>query len=84
VPGAINLPLTLLRQRHHEIPADADVWVYCQVGQRAYYATRLLLQHGHRVRNLSGGIQTWRAVRQVSRKVRETDPAASDPGRKTP
>ena len=31
------------------------------VGQRAYNATRILQQNGFRVRNLSGGMQTFSA-----------------------
>lgn len=38
---------------------SADVTVYCQVGQRGYLATRILLQNGYRVRNLAGGFKTW-------------------------
>jgi len=62
VPGAVNFPLPDLRSRMHELPEGREVWVYCVVGQRAYYATRALLQRGHPVRNLSGGIETWRMV----------------------
>ena len=42
VPGAINLPLNEIRQRLDELPRDREVWLYCGVGQRAYYATRVL------------------------------------------
>lgn len=56
IDGALNIPLPELRSRLDELPADRDIWVYCAVGQRAYYATRALLQRGRRVRNLSGGI----------------------------
>jgi rhodanese-related sulfurtransferase len=62
VPGAVNIPLHDLRSRMSELPEGREVWVYCVVGQRAYYATRALLQNGHPVRNLSGGMQTWRMV----------------------
>lgn len=64
--GAVNIPLGELRGRLQEVPLDRDVWVYCAVGQRAYYATRALLQRGVRVRNLSGGftaLQAWMASR---------------------
>ena len=61
VPGAINLPLTRLRERYTELPADRELWLTCGVGQRAYYATRFLAQHGYRVRNLTGGLATHRA-----------------------
>jgi rhodanese-related sulfurtransferase len=40
IPGAINLPLNPIRQRLGELPRDREVWPYCGVGQRAYYATR--------------------------------------------
>ncbi len=63
VPGAINIPLEELRQRHAELPRDGTLLLYCEAGQRAYFATRLLLQHGYAVRNLPGGIQTYRMVR---------------------
>lgn len=63
VPGAVNVPLTELRRRLDELPAGREVWAYCFVGQRAYYATRALLQRGHAVRNLSGGYRTWQMVR---------------------
>ena len=63
VPHAINLPLSQLRSRYGELPKDRDLWIYCRVGQRAYYATRFLAQHGYRARNLSGGYTTYKAVR---------------------
>jgi len=62
IDGAVNIPLGELRARLDEIPEDRDIWVYCAVGQRAYYATRALMQRGRSIRNLSGGIATWNAV----------------------
>lgn len=59
LPGAVNIPVDELRDRLAEIPHDRDVTVYCQVGQRGYLATRILLQNGYRVRNLAGGFKTW-------------------------
>jgi rhodanese-related sulfurtransferase len=65
VPGAINLPLGALRERHGELPRDRELWPCCGVGQRAYYATRFLLQNGRAARNLSGGYTTYRALRDA-------------------
>jgi NADPH-dependent 2,4-dienoyl-CoA reductase/sulfur reductase-like enzyme/rhodanese-related sulfurtransferase len=59
--GAVNIPLGQLRGRMDELPRDRQIWVNCGVGQRAYYACRLLSQHGFRVSNLSGGFLTYRA-----------------------
>jgi rhodanese-related sulfurtransferase len=63
IPKAINLPLSQLRSRYAELPKDRDIWVCCAVGQRAYFATRFLTQHGYRPRNLSGGYTTYSAMR---------------------
>jgi len=62
IPHTINLPLSQLRSRYGELPRDRALWICCEVGQRAYYATRFLTQRGYRARNLSGGYTTYRAV----------------------
>jgi NADPH-dependent 2,4-dienoyl-CoA reductase/sulfur reductase-like enzyme/rhodanese-related sulfurtransferase len=56
VPGAVNIPLNQLRNRLHELPRDREIRVICRSAQRAYYATRILLQNGYRARNISGGM----------------------------
>jgi NADPH-dependent 2,4-dienoyl-CoA reductase/sulfur reductase-like enzyme/rhodanese-related sulfurtransferase len=61
IPRAINVPLSQLRRRYGEFPREREIWVYCGVGQRAYFATRFLGMHGFRVRNLSGGYETYKA-----------------------
>jgi NADPH-dependent 2,4-dienoyl-CoA reductase/sulfur reductase-like enzyme/rhodanese-related sulfurtransferase len=55
-PDAVNIPLTELRGRLDELPRDREIHVICRSGQRAYYATRLLLQHGFKAKNISGGM----------------------------
>jgi NADPH-dependent 2,4-dienoyl-CoA reductase/sulfur reductase-like enzyme/rhodanese-related sulfurtransferase len=59
IEGAVNIPLGELRARLEELPREREIWLNCAVGQRAYYALRLLLQHGFRARNLSGGYLTY-------------------------
>jgi rhodanese-related sulfurtransferase len=66
VRGAVNVPLPELRRRMGELPRDREIWAYCGVGQRAYYATRLLRQHGLRVKNLTGGYRSYLASRRGS------------------
>jgi NADPH-dependent 2,4-dienoyl-CoA reductase/sulfur reductase-like enzyme/rhodanese-related sulfurtransferase len=61
VPGAVHIPLGELRSRLGELPRDREVHVICRSAQRAYYATRILLQHGLKARAISGGIMS-RAV----------------------
>jgi rhodanese-related sulfurtransferase len=56
VPGVVNIPLPDLRARLDELPRDREIHVICRSGQRAYYATRILLQNGFDARNVSGGM----------------------------
>ena len=56
ISGALNIPLGQLRARLGELPRDCEIHVTCRSGQRAYYATRLLLQNGFKARNLPGGM----------------------------
>jgi rhodanese-related sulfurtransferase len=60
ITGAINLPLPELRNRLAELPRDREIWLNCGVGQRSYYASRILLQHGFTAKNLSGGFTTYK------------------------
>ncbi len=62
VPGAANIPLHVLRSELESIPEDREVFVYCQRGQRSYYATRILVQKGFMARNISGGYVMYDAV----------------------
>ena len=62
VPGAINIPLGELRARLGELPRDREIWVHCGVGQRSYYASRILKQRGFQVRNLAGGMRSYQTL----------------------
>lgn len=59
IDGAVNIPLNELRARVNELPRDRQILTYCFVGQRSYYAVRMLSQLGFRVKNLSGGYRTY-------------------------
>ena len=68
IPGARLIPLGQLRSRLSEIPKDRPLIVYCQSGQRSYYAARLFAQHGYDVRNLSGAYKTWQQAEAANSK----------------
>lgn len=60
IPGSIHIPVDELRERLGELPQDQEIIAYCKVGQRGYIATRILMQSGFAVRNLSGGYTSYR------------------------
>jgi rhodanese-related sulfurtransferase len=55
-PRAVNIPIGQLRARLDELPRDQEILVNCRSGQRADYATRLLLQKGFEARTLGDGM----------------------------
>lgn len=65
IDGALNIPIDSLREKLDELPKDKDIYVYCQVGLRAYVACRILSQLGYHVKNLSGGYKTYKAARDT-------------------
>ena len=64
IKGAVNIPLNELRDRMGEVPKDQEVWTYCFVGQRSYYASRALSQYGYHIKNLSGGFKTFSMMKK--------------------
>ena len=64
IKGAVNIPLNELRDRMGEVPKDQEVWAYCFVGQRSYYASRALSQYGYNIKNLSGGFKTFSMMKK--------------------
>lgn len=61
IDGSVHIPLQQLRQRLGELDKAKEIWAYCQVGQRGYYAERLLKQNGFKVKNVTGGFKLYMA-----------------------
>lgn len=59
VPGAQNLPLSLLPVRLPELPKDRPVYVICQAGGRSAQATELMRAVGIDATSVSGGTGAW-------------------------
>ncbi|MDQ0087519.1 NADPH-dependent 2,4-dienoyl-CoA reductase/sulfur reductase-like enzyme/peroxiredoxin family protein/rhodanese-related sulfurtransferase/TusA-related sulfurtransferase [Paenibacillus anaericanus] len=59
IPDSLLIPVDELRSRLGELDKNKEIWVYCQVGLRGYTASRILSQHGFKVRNLTGGYSTY-------------------------
>ena len=65
ISGAINIPIDDLRDQIIQLSKDKEYIAYCQVGLRGYLACRILTQRGFKCRNLSGGYQTYKAVKGI-------------------
>lgn len=64
IDGFINIPINELRDHLDELDNEKPVYVTCQVGLRGYLASRILIQHGFDVYNLSGGNRLYQSVRK--------------------
>ena len=82
IPGSLCAPVDELRDRLEDLPKDKELLVYCQVGLRGYVAARLLVQHGYKVRNLSGGYRRYSMWKGTHSAARACEPArASEEGK---
>lgn len=60
VPGQMQIPLSALPQRLHELPRDRLLILACAGGQRSLKAAYFLSYHGFsQVANLDGGLEKW-------------------------
>lgn len=59
VPGARNLPLSVLPARVAEVPKDRPVYVVCQAGGRSAQAAVLLRAVGVDAVDVLGGTGAW-------------------------
>lgn len=58
IPGAINIPVDEIRDRHSELK-NKNLLVNCQVGLRGHTGSMLLKELGFNAVNLDGGYLTW-------------------------
>ena len=59
VPGAKNMPLSLLPVLLPEVPKDRPVYVVCQAGGRSAQATALMRGVGIDATSVTGGTGAW-------------------------
>lgn len=80
IEGAVNIPLDDMRQMIDHIPADKPIVLYCGVGLRGYLASCILRQRGFDdVRNLVGGLKTYRAATAPIGKPASAEPSPAEP-----
>ncbi len=74
IPGAINVPLQVLRDRLTELPPNQPLFVYCRVGFRGYLAYRILVQSGfEHTFNLAGGVLTFSSFNRTAYSTGQAD-----------
>jgi len=61
IAGALHIPIDDLRDQLKNLDKEMTYILYCAVGQRAYVGYRIMTQNGFRVKNLSGGVETYLA-----------------------
>ncbi|MCL2834252.1 MAG: FAD-dependent oxidoreductase [Treponema sp.] len=66
IDGFMNIPLDTLRQNTGALDKSRPVYVCCLSGMRSYLASRILMQNGFFVYNLSGGYRLYSAVKKNS------------------
>jgi len=67
LPGAILIPLGVLRKRLGEIPKGKEIITFCQISLRGYEAALILKAAGFtNVKVLDGGIVMWPYERDIS------------------
>ena len=66
IKTSINIPLGQIRRAaaNDEIDKSKAIIITCAVGKRGYLATRILMQYGYDVYNLSGGFTTFKTMKR--------------------
>ncbi|KMT21076.1 CoA-disulfide reductase [Clostridium cylindrosporum] len=68
IEGAVNIPVDDLRNRINELDKNKEIIEYCQVGLRGHVASRILSQHGFKVRNITGGYKSALSLDSIPKK----------------
>lgn len=62
IPGALHMPLEVLRERCVELPEDRLLIAFCTGGIRSAGAANLLVENGFNAVNMTRGLIHWRAA----------------------
>ncbi|WP_300379635.1 FAD-dependent oxidoreductase [Clostridium sp.] len=75
IKGAVNIPLSELRERYNEIPKDKKVYLHCRTGQRSYNAAMALQNLGFdNVINITGSFLGLSNYEYYNDKVLNREP----------
>jgi len=74
VKGAVNIPMSVMRDRLDELDKSRPVYVHCRTGERSYNMTLMLQANGFDVKNIAGSyefIKMYEGVSCYNDKTRE-------------
>ena len=59
IPGAVNIPLSLIEFRMNELDKSKEYIIVCRSGARSGRACEFLESYGYQVTNMAGGMMSW-------------------------
>jgi len=62
IDGAINIPLENLRDSIYRLERTREIITICADGKESYLAARILMGHGYKTRQLTGGLAYTRPI----------------------
>jgi len=65
IKGAVNIPMTSIRQRLDELDKSKPVYVHCRTGERSYNMTLMLQANGFDVKNIAGSYEFVKAYEEM-------------------
>ncbi len=70
IPGVINIPVQVLSQRYKELNKykNRTIAVICRSGHRSAIASRILLSHGFKIKNVLGGMMAYTRKYGIQKK----------------
>jgi rhodanese-related sulfurtransferase len=66
IPGAVNIPICVLRERVGELPRDREIVCFCKISLRGYEAALIAGAAGCDAKFLDGGVTMWPYERVVA------------------
>ncbi len=69
VKNAVNIPLGVLRSKMSTLDRNREIWTCCSIGQRSYFAARMLDLHGFKVKCISGGYIMYLAIEKTKTQL---------------
>lgn len=67
IPDSVNIPISEIRDRVGEIPADRKVVLFCNTGHTSYIAARILAQRGfNNIYSFMGGLELYKELTKLS------------------